>query len=502
MSLLPVSTDYTDKDFDSLRLRLQNLVRSVFTDWTDYNVANFGNILLEMFAFVGDVLCYYQDNQARESRIASATQRKNLIALAKLLGFRASTATAATADLTITLAAPPAGKVTFPAGSKWATPSVTAPVVFQLLASVEIAASADPPTVTGSVEHSELHSELFAATGRANQEIQLSRKPFLDDSAVIIAGNGAYTEVLNFLDSTSSDRHFVTVVDQNGLATVRFGNGVNGAVPTGTITVSYKIGGGVKGNVNANTIIRSLASYADEYGNPVSVSCTNASAASGGTNRMTSEQIRQLAPETVRVAGRTVSREDYEINARRVSGVARALMVTSDEIGMEENTGKLFVVPTGGGTPSSALKAAVLTMVTVTYPNTLTFSVEVLDPIYLDVNVYTTVFLKSGYAASTVKATIEAALADFFAVSNDDGTPNEKIDFGFNVKDADGEPAAEIAWSDVFNEIRDSVGVRKVDDGVGGLLLNGARSDLAVGVVQFPRLGTVTIINGDTGSPL
>ena len=39
---------HTDKDFDSLRLRLQSLVRLVFLDWTDFNVANFGNVLVEL----------------------------------------------------------------------------------------------------------------------------------------------------------------------------------------------------------------------------------------------------------------------------------------------------------------------------------------------------------------------------------------------------------------------------------------------------------------------
>lgn len=37
MALLAQASDFTDKDFDSLRLRLQNLVRSVFPEWTDFN---------------------------------------------------------------------------------------------------------------------------------------------------------------------------------------------------------------------------------------------------------------------------------------------------------------------------------------------------------------------------------------------------------------------------------------------------------------------------------
>jgi len=48
-------------------------VKSVFPDWTDFDVASFGNLLVELYAFVGDVLTFYQDNLARESRLVTAT---------------------------------------------------------------------------------------------------------------------------------------------------------------------------------------------------------------------------------------------------------------------------------------------------------------------------------------------------------------------------------------------------------------------------------------------
>jgi len=93
-----MTLDYTDRDFDSIQLRLQSLIRSVFPDWTDFNVANFGDILLDLFSHVGDVLGKYQDGQARESRIVTATQRRNVLALVKLLGYRAQGARASTVD--------------------------------------------------------------------------------------------------------------------------------------------------------------------------------------------------------------------------------------------------------------------------------------------------------------------------------------------------------------------------------------------------------------------
>lgn len=503
MALLAQATDYTDKDFDSLRLRLQTLVRSVFPDWTDFNVANFGNILVELFAFVGDVLGFYQDNQARESRIGTATQRKNLIALTKLLGYRPAGARAATADVVFTLAAVPAAPVTLRAGTKVRTASITDPVTFQLLTDITIPAGATVPSAAGSVEHSESQEELFASTGLPNQEVVLPGTPFLDGSAVVAAGNGTFSEVQNFLGAGATDRHFSVLVDQNDRATVRFGNGTSGVIPTGTITVRYKTGGGAKGNVNAGTLTKLEGNFTDDNGAPVTVFATNPNAASGGSERQTIAQIKALAPESIRVLNRTVSREDFEINARRLPDVARALMLTSNEnAGIAENTGILMVIPRGGGLPSQALKDAVRDQVTVVFPSTLTFQVSVQDPNYLLIDVAATVFLKQGRNVAATRAAILKALADFFAVSLPDGTPNPNVDFGFNTKDASGDPAGEVALSDVFNVVRDVAGVRKIGDGPDDFLLNGAKEDVPIDVREFPALGTVTLLNGDTGLPL
>ena len=133
MSLIAPLVDYTDKDFTALEKRLRNLVTSVYPEWTDFNVANFGNLLLELFAHVGDILIFYQDAQARQSRITSATQRKALLGLVKLIGFTPTTASAATANVTITLPAPTLGDVLFPAGTIVKTEEITSPTKYQLL---------------------------------------------------------------------------------------------------------------------------------------------------------------------------------------------------------------------------------------------------------------------------------------------------------------------------------------------------------------------------------
>ena len=501
MALLPSSLDMTDKDFDALRLRLIALARSVFPDWSDFTVASFGNVLLELYAFVGDVVGYYLDNQARESRLVTATQRKNVIALARMLGYKLHGARAATAEAVFSLARASSADVRIPAGTVVRTREVTEPVRFQLLADVVIPAGA--LQATGVVENSKTWVQLFDSRGLADLDIILDHTPYLDASVAVSAANGTFVEKESLLGSGPNDRHFVVLVDQNDRATVRFGNGTSGAPPTGTVTVAYKTGGGAAGNVDAGRIVVVEGTFTDAHGRAAQVSVTNPEPASGGTDRQSVASAKLLAPESLRTLTRSVTREDFEVNARRVPGVARALMLTSNEDPtVPENSGVLYVIPQGGGLPTPALKNLVLLQVTEVYPATLTFQVSVQNPVYKKVDVEARIYLRQGHAAATVRERVKANLAAMFRVSEADGTPNPLVDFGFNVKDADGNPSGEVAWSDVFNVIRDTEGVRKIGDLHGDLKLSGLPADVKLAIKEFPVLGTVTLVNGDTGGVL
>lgn len=501
MPLLPPNVDYSDKDFDSLRVRLRALLHTVFPEWTDENVANFGNILLEMFAFVGDVLMFYLDNHARESRIVSATQRRSLIALGKLLGFVPSTAEPATVDVTLSVVSAAVGSITFPAGTIVSTLDVADPVQFQLLSSAVIAAG--QLSTSASVEQSTDAEDEFTSDTLPDQEFILSTIPYLSGSTLVVASDGAYVEVENFLSSTSSDRHFAVLVDQDGRARVRFGSGTNGTIPVGTISVTYRVGGGSRGNVAPGTIQRLEGTFTDAFGTPVSPSVTNPLKAAGGIDAMTNAQIRSLAPMRVRTPRNSISREDFVINAMRVSGVVRALMLTSNEDAtVTENSGDLYIVPSGGGYPSDALKVSVTTMVTTTYPPPLTFTLIVRDAIYKAVNISATVYLSRGAVAADVKAAVLANLTTFFAITNTDGSANTGIDFGANLIDETGTVTGLLAFSDIFNVVRDSAGVLRVGPGPQDFLLNTVRADVLLGTREFPVLGTLTLINGLTGASL
>lgn len=501
MALLPSSLDMTDKDFDALRGRLIALVRSVFPDWSDFAVASFGNVLIELYAFVGDVVTYYLDNQARESRLVTATQRKNVIALAQMLGYRLHGARAATAEVIFSIARPAAADVRIPAGTVVRTREVTEPIRFQLLVDVVIPVGATE--APGVVEDSKTYVQLFDTRGLPSLDIALDHAPYLDGSVSVSAANGTYTEEESLLGSGPNDRHFLVLVDQNDRATVRFGSGTSGAPPTGTVTITYKTGGGAAANVDADRVVVVEGTFSDAHGRAVQVFATNPEPASGGTDRQSVASAKLLAPESLRTLTRSVTREDFEVNARRVPGVARALMLTSNEDPtIQENSGVLYVIPQGGGLPTPALKNLVLQQVTEVYPATLTFQVSVQSPVYKRIDLEARVYLRQGQAPATVRERIKQNLQAMFRVSEPDGTPNPLIDFGFNVKDADGNPVGDVSWSDVFNVIRDTEGVRKIGDLHGDLKLNRLPADVRLAIREFPVLGTITLVSGDTGGIL
>ena len=82
----------------------------------------------------------------------------------------------------------------------------------------------------GIGEHSKTQRQLFDAQGLADLSLPLDFGPYLAGSAVVTTPQGQFTEVDSFLNSGPNDRHFVATVDQNDLATLRFGSGGSGFV--------------------------------------------------------------------------------------------------------------------------------------------------------------------------------------------------------------------------------------------------------------------------------
>jgi hypothetical protein len=113
--------DYTSRDYTSLINDMLMLIPSYLPEWTDRSPGDFGIVLLELFAYVGDILSYYSDRIANEAFIATAQQRQSVLNLATLLDYTPHGNVAATTNLLFTVGAPCPQPVLIPQNTEVST---------------------------------------------------------------------------------------------------------------------------------------------------------------------------------------------------------------------------------------------------------------------------------------------------------------------------------------------------------------------------------------------
>lgn len=83
--------DYNNKDFNDLKASLINYTKAYFPNtYKDFNETSPGMMLLELNAYVGDVLNFYIDQQYKEMMLPLAEERKSVVQLAKGVGYKIS----------------------------------------------------------------------------------------------------------------------------------------------------------------------------------------------------------------------------------------------------------------------------------------------------------------------------------------------------------------------------------------------------------------------------
>jgi hypothetical protein len=93
---------YIGKDFASFRQNLIDFTKTYFPNtYSDFNEASPGMVFIEQAAAMGDVLSFYQDTQLKESMLAHASERKNVVALAQSMGYKPKVTSPAVTTLTV-----------------------------------------------------------------------------------------------------------------------------------------------------------------------------------------------------------------------------------------------------------------------------------------------------------------------------------------------------------------------------------------------------------------
>ena len=165
----------------------------------------------------------------------------------------------------------------------------------------------------------------FAAT-ESVKGIKLTQSPVVEASVEVFITSvnsnveGAYTEVDNvYFASGSTDKIFEIVYDDSYAATVVFGDGTVGISPDDTASyfITYRIGGGTRGNILPNAVNVSITG---DSGGSITGTATNTTPATGGANAESSAHAKKWAPLTFRRQDRLVTLEDYSVFANTFIG--------------------------------------------------------------------------------------------------------------------------------------------------------------------------------------
>ena len=454
-----LTIDYTDRDFLAIVVASRNLVTNRFPHITDFNTNSQVEMIIELFAATFDRLMFMQDKHAGETNIVTARRRQNIINLGRSIGYNPATQKAAIGTIKATLTnGALVGSLTIPKGTLISTKESQNPQRFRLTQDMIIAGGST--FGTGPIKNSLQFVQEETSDLSPNQAYVLEETPFLDDGSIVVKVNSlAWTEVQNFLDSSSTSKHYLARIDDNDVGSVIFGDGVNGQIPIGSIEMTYETGGGLIGNQAVGTITENATVFSSDINEEARITWTNESATAGGDDRETEEQIRTRAPRNLAAPTRTITRKDFQTNVEDgVAGVVRAIGFSSDQdILLPENHAFVYIVPTGGGAPSPTLIANTETFLTTLSgkPIIITMDLTVLPATYKVVTLKCKIYVDPDVNFNVVKGIVTDNLLKFFDYANKE--PQNPLDYTIDF-------GKTIRWSRLVDEIQSVLGVNHVQN--------------------------------------
>lgn len=494
----PIPISYTSRDFAAFVSDLQRAATVLFPEWTATDPNDFGNVLIELWAYLGDNLSWYSDRIANEAFLSTATQYNSVALLANMLDYSPKGTSAAQVVLTITV--PETALVEIPALTQVTTNPTdgTPAIVFEVdnsftrLPSGSTASTLVTATLTAT-QGTTVNGELVGTSdGSANQTFTLLQTPVIDGSlylSVQVAPVGdpqLWAQVDRIIEAAPNANAYVTSVNANGAMSVTFGDGVTGAIPpTGAVIyATYRIGGGPQGNVGAGTIntFPNVTPIVAASGNTLSAATllvTNLLPANGGANAESISSIVAHAPASFAAQSRAVTLADYASLAFQVPRVAKAsaaALVYTNVV--------VYIAPFGAGQPTQDLISATAAYFTgKTLPGV---SVTVATPVYQPIDVSVIVQANAPYSRSTVQTNVLTALQSLLSFDN--------VDFGQRV-----------TISQVYDTVQAAPGVAYATIGVLDVAGGVNAADVVLPVNTIPTVGTleVSVLGGiDTTVPV
>tara|TARA_A100001201_G_scaffold132435_1_gene119008 strand:- start:404 stop:2707 length:2304 start_codon:yes stop_codon:yes gene_type:complete len=448
------NVNYLNKEFNEIKQSLITYAKSYFPNtYRDFNEASPGMMLLEMNAYVGDVMSFYIDQQYREMLLPLAEERRSIINLAKMFGYKVKPIIPAVVDITFTQEVDPDSedKSKIDYGTAGAFPSgiqvsstANSQIIFETLDVVDFTVSGSNDTdasnitstdANGLVTKYTISRNVRAVSGETKTKtfdvgaptkflkLTLPDTNVIDIISCVDSNNNKWYEV-DYLaqDKVPIETHYTNDNDRDNAYTnesgelvvtdvavpyslsyiqtnkrftretnvdnttsLIFGNGIlkNGTSITSdfldleqagivipgqtgdisseldpllgdeystlgetpiqtTMTITYRVGGGINANVAANTLT-SFTSPTAASGTGTLSTATNNRPATGGQDEETVDEIREKAKAHFSTQNRCVTKEDYEA---RILNIPSKFGAISKAYVSRENVADIMSAPT------------------------------------------------------------------------------------------------------------------------------------------------------------
>ena len=440
MSRVPTEgIDYTSKDYESFRNDMIDKLRVKMPEYTDLRQSDAGIVILELLAQGLDVLSYYQDVMANEVFLTTEEQRSNALKWCKMLGYTPKASTPSEFEQVFELSAKQTKPVVIPAGTvvKTVGTSVEPSIYFETVEELTIPAGKlgsethveDGKTVydysVKIIQGQSISNELVGSSNGSikNQTFKLGYTPVILDSIVLLVNEGdgfvKWNRVDTFVDSSPLSRDYMVSINDNDEAVITFGDGVFGKIPktySNGIYCSYRIGGGLKGNVTANTITQldSSISFVKRTFNP-SVALVE------GHDKESLEEIKRNAPVINKTLWGALTASDFSIVTQ--ANFPEIDKAASYPAGEENRDIAIYVTLKSGGTLSNSMKSAIENLFSENGGGRKIVGAEdvlVNDAIRTPVDITAVLSVYPRYDFNTVKQSITDFLTNYFAEGNYD----------------------------------------------------------------------------------
>src|SRR5210317_214573 len=273
--------EVSELDFDLIKSNLKTFLQNQ-SEFQDYNFEGSGfSILLDLLAYNTHYLGFNANMLANEMYLDSADIRKNIVSLAKMLGYTPTSPKAPTATINILVNNASGTSITMAKGTTFTTTVDGTTYQFLTNASHTIIPNNRVDTSTLKVQIQNSASDTTTAT---------------------------YTKASGFTSLDNTSKVYFLQEGEEGKFEVYFGDGVIGkSLDDGNILIlEYIVTNKTEANgASSFTLSGSVGGFTD-------VTITTVSSAQGGAEPQTKESIRFNAPLQYARQDRAVTTSDYE----------------------------------------------------------------------------------------------------------------------------------------------------------------------------------------------